>query len=205
LRPFFLRSSIIDHDLVVRDVQQFLSTRDTALILCGDFNSEPDSAVYEYLVSGSIEGDHYPELEVCDNPTVNGHNGNLANGNHGHHHNNHNHHAGLGVNNNVRILPPNLRNIYHDVDLASVMSTVIGAEPNFTNFTAKFKGTLDYIFYTPARLRVMAATSFPEEHDVRMSSGEGLPSACYPSDHLVRCLCRSRCSILLAFILFKLL
>jgi len=148
--------------LASRDVQQFVSSRDSALILCGDFNSEPQSAVYEYLVSGSIEGEHYPELDTCDNASNNSSNGNA-----------------------VRVLPPNLRSIVHDVDLASMMHSVLGSEPHFTNFTAKFKGTLDYIFYTPSRLRIMAATSIPDEQDIRAVSGEGLPSTCYPSDHMV--------------------
>jgi CCR4-NOT transcription complex subunit 6 len=151
------------------------------LILCGDFNSEPHSAVYEYLVSGCIEGDHYPELDNLDNNSNNNHHHGSYNGG------NSNYNGGGNSNNsnNVRVLPSNLRSIVHDVDLASVMNTVIGSEPNFTNFTAKFKGTLDYIFYTPARLRVMAASSMPEEHDIRALSGEGLPSTCYPSDHMV--------------------
>lgn len=145
-------------------MQQFLSSRDAALILCGDFNSEPQSAVYEFLVAGSIEGDHYPELDSSDNN---------SNGN------------GNGGLNGVRVLPSNLRTVVHDLDLASVMNTAIGSEPGFTNYTSKFKGTLDYIFYTPARLRIMAATSFPEEQEIRALSGEGLPSTCYPSDHMV--------------------
>ena len=35
---------------------------DVALMICGDFNSEPDSAVYEFLSEGSIQADR-PELE----------------------------------------------------------------------------------------------------------------------------------------------
>jgi CCR4-NOT transcription complex subunit 6 len=139
---------------LMREIQNLINKRDVALIVCGDFNSEPQSAVYEFLTTGCVEGDHYPELEINSS-------------------------------NNVQVLPANLRSICHEFDLASVMHTVTGSEPAFTNFTAKFKGTLDYIFYTPNSLRIMAATSIPEEHEVRALSGEGLPSTCYPSDHMV--------------------
>jgi hypothetical protein len=63
----------------------------------------------------------------------------------------------------------------------------MGCEPEFTNYTSKFKGTLDYIFYTHTRLRIMAVTSIPEAAEIQASSGEGLPSACYPSDHVSLC------------------
>lgn len=139
---------------LVREVQQFVSSRDLALMICGDFNSEPKSAVYEYVTNGSLTTDTYPELQVEDS--------------------------------SIRILP-NFHNIIHNMELASAMSTAFGMEPSYTNYTSKFKGTLDYIFYTPTRLRIMAVTAIPDENDLKHLVGEGLPSSCYPSDHILMC------------------
>eukprot|EP01034_Spumella_vulgaris_P023683 gene23683-29928_t len=139
---------------LMREVQHFITARDLPLILCGDFNSEPTSAVYEYMVTGAIEQSH-PDLNI------------------GQH--------------SVRILPADASLITHNIEMGSAMFSGMGTEPQFTNYTAKFKGTLDYIFYTPSRLRIMAVTSLPEEDEIRASSGEGLPSTSYPSDHMMLC------------------
>ena len=73
------------------------------------------------------------------------------------------------------------------------MATAIGTEPVFTNFTATFKGTLDYIWYTPGRLKVLAVNDIPDPLDIFEQCGDGLPSACYPSDHEIgRASCRER-------------
>jgi hypothetical protein len=41
--------------------------------------------------------------------------------------------------------------------------------------------------YTPGRLKVLAITNMPDEGEIYESSGEGLPSAVYPSDHVMLC------------------
>ena len=64
------------------------------------------------------------------------------------------------------------------------METVLGEEPVYTNYTRGFRGTLDYIWYTPKRLRVTAGAALPEEQELQIVSGDGLPCTCYPSDHL---------------------
>lgn len=135
---------------LIREIQQFVSARDLALMICGDFNSEPQSAVYEYILHRSLINDH----------------------------------SELFANEKFHILP-DLGSIVHDLELGSAMHSALGTEPTFTNYTAKFKGTLDYIFYTPSRLRVMAVTNVPEESDIRGVAGEGLPAACFPSDHIM--------------------
>lgn len=140
---------------LVRELEQFLTQRDLALLLCGDFNSEPDSAVYEFLSDGQLNRPH-PELEQ------------------------------QGQQHPVHVLP-DLQDIYHSLNLSSSMGSVMGAEPLFTNYTANFKGTLDYIFYSNQRLYVTAANNLPSAQELQFSSGEGLPSACYPSDHLLLC------------------
>ena len=67
------------------------------------------------------------------------------------------------------------------------MSSALGVEPNFTNYTANFKGCLDYIWYSPGRIRVMAVSGMPEENFILQECGEGLPAANFPSDHIMLC------------------
>jgi mRNA deadenylase 3'-5' endonuclease subunit Ccr4 len=138
---------------LLKQLEQFILSRDVALVLCGDFNSEPSSAVYEYLFEGGLTQQH-PELIVSDN--------------------------------SVNVLP-DLHSINHNVDLDSVMFSALGVEPEFTNFTAKFKGTLDYIWYSPSRLRVMGVAQIPTLSDFEAGVGVGLPCVNYPSDHIMIC------------------
>lgn len=138
--------------VLMRELEQFVLQRDVGLVVCGDFNSEPHSAVYEYMVEGSINNPR-PELDNLDG---------------------------------VPILPET-HNISHSIELASVMQTATGSEPAFTNFTAQFRGCLDYIYYTPGRFRVMAVSAVPDASELQADSGAGLPSATYPSDHVMLC------------------
>ena len=96
------------------------------------------------------------------------------------------HHPELDQSDDLLILPP-AQDIAHDLELASAMQTGLGSEPLFTNFTANFKGTLDYIWYTPGRLRLLAVTNFPDPASLVEQCGEGLPGASYPSDHVMLC------------------
>lgn len=139
--------------MLLQELENFVTQRDVALILCGDLNSEPDSAVYDVLANGSMQHDH-PEIE--------------------------------SVNSSVRVLP-DLNTLGHNLDIMSAMEVALGGEPVFTNYTQKFKGCLDYMFYTPQRLRVMAISNIPTAPELQAQNGPGLPSATYPSDHLLLC------------------
>ena len=136
---------------LMKEVEMFVLERDVALIMCGDFNSDPASSVYEFLAEGCINNSR-SELEGAENA----------------------------------VYLPDIGNIVHNIDMASVMSTVQKTEPAFTNYTTNCKGTLDYIWYTPSRVKVMACTAIPEEKDL-LEFGESLPNAMYPSDHLMIC------------------
>jgi CCR4-NOT transcription complex subunit 6 len=137
---------------LMREVEQMALTRDIAVMVCGDFNSEPDSAVHEFMGTGALELPH-PELLQSDT---------------------------LGI-------LPEQQDIVHGVEFASIMEAALGSEPPYTNFTGNFKGTLDYIWYTPGRLRVLAVTNVPDPNELFEQCGEGLPSANYPSDHVMLC------------------
>eukprot|EP01038_Epipyxis_sp_PR26KG_P004098 gene4098-5846_t len=137
---------------LMREIEQLVTSRDLALLMCGDFNSLADSEVYEFLTSGSISEQRY--MDVFKNGST------------------------------FNILPA-IENIGHNVELGSAMYAANGSEPLFTNYTSKFRGALDYIFYSPSKIRICAVSSIPNEIDLQMTCGEGLPSTCYPSDHLL--------------------
>lgn len=54
--------------------------------------------------------------------------------------------------------------------------------PPFTNYTATFKGCLDYIFYEDTKLQLLQTVPLPSEEIV--SKNTALPSQCFPSDHV---------------------
>jgi CCR4-NOT transcription complex subunit 6 len=135
---------------LLREIEDFVLNQELALVICGDFNSEPESAVYDYISSGSCNEDYNSLVdEVCKS---------------------------LG----------HIDHFMHNIDLSSAMGSSFGMEPHFTNYTKLFKGTLDYIWFTPGRLKVLAVTDLPSEDDIA-EHGEALPSVSYPSDHLMLC------------------
>jgi CCR4-NOT transcription complex subunit 6 len=149
---------------LLRAIQQFVTPRELAVVICGDFNSEPLSAVYELMMHRAITSEHAELLYDEQRHRI------------------------------FQILP-DLQSIGHNLELSSAMYTALGMEPRFTNFTASFKGTLDYIFYTPSRLKILAVSNLPDEHDVASQCSNnntdypaqqpmGLPCASFPSDHL---------------------
>jgi CCR4-NOT transcription complex subunit 6 len=67
------------------------------------------------------------------------------------------------------------------VPLRSAYESVLGAEPNFTNVTADYQGTLDYIFSNQG-LVPLSVLGLPSLSECREEAG--LPSSKHPSDHL---------------------
>lgn len=122
-------------------------------IMCGDFNSEPSSSVYEAITTGVIatvpkEAATYDALSE-------------------------------------KFLPSSGTRI-RSSGYSSSMKDIFGAEPAFTNYTNSYKGTLDYIFYVPARIQLKSALELPSQSEVTQYSSS-LPGPSHPSDHLMLC------------------
>lgn len=133
--------------------------KNTGVILCGDINSTPDSSVYDLLTNPRdrknplhVVGMKSEEKREADSDTGS----------------NTSHHE--GGDKKVRE-PLQLRSIFHHK-----------SEPSFTNFTQKFKGTLDYIFHTPNVLAPLCALSTPPMTE--LESDTALPNELYSSDHI---------------------
>eukprot|EP00475_Leptophrys_vorax_P005072 TRINITY_DN13053_c0_g3_i1.p1 TRINITY_DN13053_c0_g3~~TRINITY_DN13053_c0_g3_i1.p1 ORF type:complete len:448 (+),score=111.33 TRINITY_DN13053_c0_g3_i1:135-1478(+) len=73
-------------------------------------------------------------------------------------------------------------NATHNLNLISSYQ-VEGKEPEFTNFTATFKGTLDYIFYSAGSLELKEILPLPKRTD--FEKYVALPNERWPSDHLL--------------------
>ncbi|CAE8602239.1 unnamed protein product, partial [Polarella glacialis] len=114
-------------------------------LICGDFNSTPQSAVYEYLRRGSVRSDH-EDLR----------------------------HDPCGLLNKL--------NLRHSLCLATAYETCNGQEATYTNYTEDFKGTLDYIWFSPDALAVLAISQVDDESQLTQETA--LPSSTRPSDHV---------------------
>jgi len=110
--------------------------RDLPLILCGDFNSEPSSAVYEYLTKGRVDTNTYTQLQAefeqkkrC-------------------------------------VLPPrdNLRHRLGLKSHYSHGAN--GKEPQYTNYTDSFKDTLDYVLFSSKSIEAVGYLQEPPEKEM---------------------------------------
>jgi len=133
--------------------QQSGSLSQIPLVIAGDFNSLPGSDPHSLLANGGVQPAEDP--------------------------------AGL-----LQQLP-----LRHSLPLRSAMATV-GAhvnasaeshelqkmEPPYTNFTAHFVGTLDYMWYTYDRLSVGGLLEMVDDRQVHESTA--LPSPLFSSDHV---------------------
>lgn len=74
--------------------------------------------------------------------------------------------------------------ITHSFNLGSVYVAVTGEEPHHTNYTASFKGVLDYMWYSANNLRPQSVASVPDEEEI-IQYGQAMPSTQFSSDHVL--------------------
>jgi len=127
------------------------------LIICGDFNSTPDTAVYELFTRQTVHPGH-PDVNLNYTQQQNGE--------------------------DIPNVLPDAHNITHSFSLGSAYQTVLGEEPQQTNYTGHFKGVLDYIWYSIPTLRPLSAAPVPDEATLTRH-GEALPSTEFSSDHIM--------------------
>lgn len=139
---------------LLQELENFVLSRGTnlPLIICGDFNSSPDSAVYDLLARQTVHPGH-PDVNVATSDDI------------------------------PNVLPDAM-NITHSFQLGSAYQRVQGSEPVQTNYTANFKGVLDYVWYSLPNMRPLAVAPIPDE-SVLTRHGEALPSTEFSSDHVM--------------------
>ena len=147
--------------LLGKELHKFRQTNPAPTILGGDFNSLPCLSV-----NNEQDNDASGVYELFTQGQVN------------QEHPDHPCTRRIKMNGQVPILrlPQRWRSAYKDVQ---------GREPKFTNYTAGFKGCLDYILTSgveDVEVRASAALSLPQEEELKKEVG--LPSSIFPSDHL---------------------
>lgn len=140
---------------LLQELESFIIGRGSSLplIICGDFNSTPDTAVYDLLSRQAVHPGH-PDVNVASN------------------------------NEDIPNVLPDAMNITHSFQLGSAYQTVLGDEPWTTNYTANFKGVLDYIWYSAQNVIPLSVAPVPDENQLT-KNGEALPSTEYSSDHIM--------------------
>jgi len=134
--------------MLLLEIKKFIQEKNynnINIMISGDFNSLPDSAVYELMTTGKVSSAH-PKLPM---------------------------NIGLVDEQNIKI--PLFNNFGHEFSLSSAYFNIMETEPQYTNFNRGFNGTLDYIFYPKSNMKVIAAlpvvpfkvinkTFLPNEH-----------------------------------------
>jgi CCR4-NOT transcription complex subunit 6 len=139
---------------LLQELETFVMSRGSnlPLVICGDFNSTPDTAVYDLLARQTVHPGH-PDVNVATGDEV------------------------------PNVLPDAM-NITHSFQLCSAYQSVLGEEPVQTNYTAQFKGVLDYVWFSVQNLRPLSVSPIPDEQALTRH-GEALPSTEYSSDHVM--------------------
>ncbi|KAI9915760.1 hypothetical protein PsorP6_008561 [Peronosclerospora sorghi] len=130
-----------------------------AVVMCGDWNAYPQSALISFLLDGQIDSSHN-HLQQASSFRWN-----LSTGD-------------SDINSCARNVTQIHRTCFkHNLRLASACGI-----PAFTNYVTTFVNTLDYIFVGSEMLRVCDVFPFFTEEEV--SSEVALPSSTFPSDHI---------------------
>ncbi|XP_075639811.1 carbon catabolite repressor protein 4 homolog 1-like [Castanea sativa] len=143
---------------LVNGLEKIAQSQQIPLIICGDFNSRPGSDTHNFVVKGRANC----VSEKANDP--------------------------LGIFQYLKL--------HHSLSLVSAYSSFLHSdgveeqrrkmnsqtsEPAFTNFTNKFFGTLDYIFYTDKSLIVESLLELVERESI---GNKCIPSPTWPSDHI---------------------
>jgi hypothetical protein len=164
---------------LLKEIEPFILSQDMALVVCGDFNSEPESAVYQYLSHGAVDDQsgHLLEEVAKVRPLS------LAR-------------APLTASTEFgRCRQPQSR---HRVRVSDAARLRHGAGVHQLHEELQGHPGLHLVpppslclslmpgRYTPSRLKMLAVSTPPTAEDVA-SHCEGLPSVQYPSDHIYLC------------------
>ncbi|CRG92965.1 carbon catabolite repressor protein 4, putative [Plasmodium gallinaceum] len=139
-----------------------------SLIICGDFNSTPSSAVYQLIYKKTCSRNHEDfnsdKYSLLTDLQL-GHNLNLK--------------SAYAIS---KLLSQKLNpDDYNNLEVF---------EPLFTNYTGNFIGCLDYIFYNDENLNIISTVNIADENQLMQEaqlyqlSNCALPSPIRPSDHL---------------------
>ncbi|KAF7459361.1 putative carbon catabolite repressor protein 4 [Cryptosporidium felis] len=139
------------------------------LIICGDFNSTPDSALYRLLATGTCEKTH-KDLAMDRYGLLSD--------------------LQLGHSMRLRSAYSMAKAIVEGHNPNMLASSTESLEPVFTNYTPNYLGCLDYVFYSDERLRLGGVLELLDEEALIREAAAlqlpdwSLPNPQRPSDHL---------------------
>ncbi|KAE9585310.1 hypothetical protein Lal_00017935 [Lupinus albus] len=160
---------------LLKGLEKIAASADIPMLVCGDFNSVPESAPHALLAMGKVDASH-PDLAVDPLNILHPLN-RLA------------HQLPL-----VSAYSSFARTVGLGFEQHKRRLNITTNEPLFTHFTRDFIGSLDYIFYTADSLVVESLLELLDEESLRKDTA--LPSPEWSSDHLAllaefRC-CKNR-------------
>lgn len=134
--------------ILCQELENLVIQRNLPLLLCGDFNSMQDSAVYELLATSRVPRTNAIFTEKGD----------------------------------PKGILPSAGQLSHQLGLTSSYHSVLNREPTTTNFTDKFSGVLDYIWFSGAHLQALSVVDVDDKEVLERYTA--LPSPLLPSDHI---------------------
>lgn len=153
--PQFCDVKLIQTLMLVDQLRRLMKDQpQTQLLVCGDFNSLPDSGVIEYLLQGRIRSDHKDFQNLHDTYKKS---------------------LCKMISHN-----PEEEMHTHGFELKSVIEPEIMP---FTNYTYDFKGMIDYIFYPRQTMKPLGFLGPMDSLWLKENKVIGCPHPHLPSDH----------------------
>ncbi|GFN89580.1 2',5'-phosphodiesterase 12 [Plakobranchus ocellatus] len=167
----------------------------TAMVFCGDFNSSPFSGVYQLMCSQMVPNDHADWLSgksqlysgvyqsMCSQMVPNDLADWLSGKSQLYSCLYQSMFSQMVPNDHADWLSGEKEQVLSTLELFQPKSIISACGvPPYTNFTAGFQGTLDYIFVDSDLLEVTKVVPLPSDEEVR--ANVAIPSSVFPSDHL---------------------
>nr|XP_018672587.1 CCR4-NOT transcription complex subunit 6-like isoform X2 [Ciona intestinalis] len=132
------------------------------LVLCGDFNSLPDSGVVEFLRNGKVSSTHCDFKEIKYSKCLST--------------------FGLGLRSNGTMQDP--KSVTHPFRLNSCYDDTNFHLLQYSNNTYEFKGIIDYIFYSRTQMKCLGVLGGIDPEWFKQNNIVGCPHPHVPSDHI---------------------
>eukprot|EP00116_Pleurobrachia_bachei_P003990 sb/3464252/ len=162
--PEYSDVKLIQNIMFMNEVDAFVKeikgSYNIPMVVCGDFNSTPDSAVIEFLLKSQISTEHSEFHGFKYHGFLKKANGECLGNKNGSKHFKHNF---------------KLKSCYSDEMLENL---------KYTNYTYDFKGILDHILHSKDSLRTVGVLGGIDEDWMIRNKVTGCPNVHYPSDHL---------------------
>merc|ERR1719427_1652213 len=137
------------------------------IVMCGDFNSLPDSGVVEFLQQGQVSASHPDFRDIKYSKCLSVFQNSL-------HPSNNNKNNQKNVDSKIVTHPFKFKSCY-DKEMEKL---------RYTNITYDFKGIIDYIFYSHTQLKCLGVLSGLDQAWFDKNSIAGCPHPHLPSDHI---------------------